>query len=578
MLSKVQNYLGITETKWLMLFFSFLFVGLFLRMFTLDHGLPWVVGVDEGFEINRALKLAMGEMDLERAGKGGLYYLLFIEYGFYFLFLLLSGKVDSTNDFATLFVQDPSMFWLLGRLTVLLLSLMIIFMTYKIGQKFFNVTTGLVGMALIAVSPAMVKNTQYINVDTPMTLLALIIVYFCLKAIDEKKINSIVWGALLALAVMTKLPAVFLFFPMFIAYWFVNRDLSLIRKLGNIQVIYFGLSLLLVYAIFNPAGVVVYSAKIGSFLGIYTPTVAVDPDLQLIEAGLSINLWAFYFNALRDGIGLIALMAGLVGAAFMLIKQRQKAIILMSFPVALFIALAGTSSTHLYYPRYMVPIYPFLALFSAFLVTLIAEQVRKKIIQKKSEVISYIILGSCLILIAYPLAMSYQWTTKFQKQNTRIEAMNWIEDNIEPGTGIFVEGNPIRRQSLVVPLRNLSSNYDVLIEEMKHVSPTKAKYLELQKAVQNTKQYNLHTFRFFEPNASVDSYTAQGVEIFIINLNIFSAAKLDKNSKYSNVVKKSRKLLYQNLQNDRRFEKVFEISPEVENRSGPYIEIYQFKK
>ena len=257
MLSKTRNYLGITEVKWLLVFFGILLVGLFLRMFTLDHGLPWVVGVDEGFEINRALKLAQGEIDLERAGKGGLYYLLFIEYGFYYLSLLLSGKVSSPNDFAAHFVQDPSMFWIFGRFTVLVLSLLIIFMTYKIGQKFFNVTIGLIGMALIAVSPAMVQNTQHINVDTPMTLLALIIVYFCLNAIDGKKINPVVWGAVLALAVMTKLPAVLLFIPMFVAYWYVNRDLSLMRKLGNIQVVYFGLSFLLIYAITNPAGVVV---------------------------------------------------------------------------------------------------------------------------------------------------------------------------------------------------------------------------------------------------------------------------------------------------------------------------------
>ena len=61
----------------------------------------------------------------------------------------------------------------------------------------------------------------------------------------------------------------------------------------------------------------------------------------------------------------------------MLVKQHRKAIILMTFPLALFIACAGTSSTHLYYVRYMVPIYPFLALFAAYLVLMLADQVGK---------------------------------------------------------------------------------------------------------------------------------------------------------------------------------------------------------
>ena len=108
MLSKTRNYLGITETKWLLAFFGILLVGILLRIFSLDHGLPWVVGTDEGFEIHRALKLGLGQIDFERTSKGGLYYLLFIEYVFYYLFLLLSGKVNNTQDFATLFVQDPS--------------------------------------------------------------------------------------------------------------------------------------------------------------------------------------------------------------------------------------------------------------------------------------------------------------------------------------------------------------------------------------------------------------------------------------------------------------------------------------
>ena len=577
MLSKTRIYLGISETKWLLAFFSTLFVGLLLRIFSLDHGLPWVVGPDEGFEIHRALKLGLGQIDLERAGKGGLYYLLFIEYGIYYLFLLLSGKVNNPHDFATLFDQDPSMFWILGRFTVMILSLLIIFMTYKIGQKFFSVTVGLIGMALIAVSPEMVENSQYINVDTPMSLLALIIVYLCLNAITEKKINSVTWGAVLAVAVMTKLPAILLFIPMLVAYWYVNQDLSLIRKLGNIQVIYFGLSFLLIYAVTNPAGVVVYGTKIGTILGIYTSQTAVDPDHLLINAGASVNLWAYYVNVLLNGFGLTALMTGLVGIVLMLVKQRRKAIILMSFPLALFIAIAGTSSTHLYYSRYMVPIFPFLALFAAFLITYIATQVGEKIGRQKSMVISLVIVASCFILVAPPLVKSYQWTTKFLKQHTSEVAMHWIEDNVDPGTAILLKGNPVRRQSLVVPLSNIASNYDVLIEEMKNVSPVKARYLELQKTSPHLKRYDLHTFRFFEPIASVDSYVAKGVSIFIINRNLFASENLKYINKFSNEVNESRNLFYQDLQDNERFEKVFDISPELENRIGSHIEIYKLK-
>ena len=167
-------------------------------------------------------------------------------------------------------------------------------------------------MALVAASPAMVKNAEHINVDTPMTLLALIIVYLCLNSIAKKEINSVAWGAILAVAVMTKLPAVLLFIPMLIAYWYVNRELSLIRKLSNIQVFYFSLSFLLIYAITNPAGALDYATKIGTILGVYTSQKAIDSDYLYLNAGSPINLWVYYFNVLLAGFGLMALMTGLV--------------------------------------------------------------------------------------------------------------------------------------------------------------------------------------------------------------------------------------------------------------------------
>ena len=191
--------------------------------------------------------------------------------------------------------------------------------------------------------------------------------------------------------------------------------------------------------------------------------------------------------------------------------------------------------------------------------------------------ISLVIVASCFILVAHPLVESYQWTTKFLKQNTREVAMHWIEENVDPGTAILLAGNPIRRQSLVVPLSNIASNYDVLIEEMKNVSAVKTKYLEIQKNSPYSKRYDLHTFRFFKPIESVDSYVAKGVSFFIINRNLFAPENSEKNARFSNEVVESRNLFYQDLQDNKRFEKVFDLAPESENRTGRHIEIYKIK-
>lgn len=577
MLSRAQNYIGIRDSRWLLVFIAILLFGLYFRFFTIDYGLPWLVASDEGHEINRALRLAQGEIDLERSDKGGLYYVLFVEYGIYFLFSLLAGKVSGPSEFATHFVQDPSMFYILGRSAVVVLSLMIILVTYKIGQKFFNKTVGLISMSLVAVSPAMVQNAQHINVDTPMTLLALITVYVCLNAVSNRKINPMTCGAILALAVMTKFPAVLLIIPIFIAYWYHDQNLNLIQKIWNIQIIYFVFAFILVYAIGNPAGVVVYGSKFGALLGIYSP-ISADPLLALENEGTSRNLWAYYFNVLLDGFGVLALMSSLIGIVLMLVLQRLKAVILLSFALLLFIACATTSSTHLYYARYMVPVYPFLALFAAYLIYLVADKTSIKFEHQKPVKYGFLIFLSCFILTLEPMYKSYKWVLTFQKENTRIAAKNWIENNIEPNTSILLRGNPIQRATLTVPLDNIASNYDVLITKVKETSSSAnaVRYLELLKTQVFNKHYDLRTYRLFEPNKSVDSYLSEGVTIFIIDRRKFAPEYLDRDLKGSSEVKESRKLLYQHLQDTERFEKIFDISPETDNRNGPPIEVYKF--
>ncbi|MAF26420.1 MAG: hypothetical protein CME07_00960, partial [Gemmatimonadetes bacterium] len=60
-------------------------VGLAMRLWGDSFGLPHIFHSDEGFEVHRALRLAKGGFDIERWAKGGLYMLLCVEYGVYFL-------------------------------------------------------------------------------------------------------------------------------------------------------------------------------------------------------------------------------------------------------------------------------------------------------------------------------------------------------------------------------------------------------------------------------------------------------------------------------------------------------------
>mgnify|MGYP003394502346 FL=1 len=84
----------------------------FVRFYGLDFGLPDLLHVDEPFEVHRALRLASGEFDFNRAGKGGLYYFLFIEMGLTFLLLYVTGVIDGVDAFIDYYIRHEYVFYL----------------------------------------------------------------------------------------------------------------------------------------------------------------------------------------------------------------------------------------------------------------------------------------------------------------------------------------------------------------------------------------------------------------------------------------------------------------------------------
>ncbi|MBK7727724.1 MAG: hypothetical protein IPJ33_04230 [Gammaproteobacteria bacterium] len=103
--------------KSLVLLLIIVAVALILRTWGTSFGLPFVYHPDEGIEVNRALQLGTGDFDFGtfRMLKGGYFYLLFVEFGFIFVILKLLGVVASTQDFAHLYLSNPTIFYLVGR-------------------------------------------------------------------------------------------------------------------------------------------------------------------------------------------------------------------------------------------------------------------------------------------------------------------------------------------------------------------------------------------------------------------------------------------------------------------------------
>jgi len=194
-------------------------VALALRLWGIWFGLPYLLHNDEGFEVIRALQLGNGDFDFSRIGKGGYFYVLFVEYGILFVIFNILGVVGSSNDFAQLFVSDPSMFYLTGRATTAVIGTATVFAVYRIGRLAYSERAAVFAAGFLSLNVLHATLSHYITVDVPMVFLATTSLYFAIKLALTGGAREY-WSAALfaALATATKLPAIVLLLPLLIAH------------------------------------------------------------------------------------------------------------------------------------------------------------------------------------------------------------------------------------------------------------------------------------------------------------------------------------------------------------------------
>ncbi len=542
-----------------------------LRVLGLDHGLPHVVGVDEGFEIHRALRLGLGEIDLERVAKGGFFYLLFIEFGFYYLGLRLTGTIDSAVEFAERFAADPTPFWLIARFTHAALALLAVLWTYRLGRRAYGARAGLIGAAVVAVSNLHVAQSHEVGVDLPMVFLALITLELALRWSDP---NDRVWplplGLAFGFAVMTKIVAIALLAPIALANFLRYRRDGLRRALLGREIsIAYGIAGV-VFMAGNPG----FLAGFGEFVrNAWVTLFGAGRAVEgYVEAGAAVNLWAYYGAVLLDDLGPGLLVVCAAGAAWALWRRERADLLLFTAGAAFYLLIAGARTAHLYYPRYALPLIPLLALLAG---RLLSETVDRLPLPAAAR---GALLAAAVVVLAYPTgSRALEGSLRMTRDDTRVRARLWMEVNLPPASPVFLIGNPIvdTAPNLSLPLRNSDENLDHLIARLAAEEPSKARFLELRKRQADGVPFDLRTVRHFEPNRGLEDYERDGVRYFALTGDRFDPARLERDRKHAPEVLASRARLRAELERHPRAKLIFELDPETARLAGPRVEIFE---
>jgi 4-amino-4-deoxy-L-arabinose transferase-like glycosyltransferase len=189
-----------------------------LRVWGIGFGLPYDFTYDEVHEVVRAFKLGAGEYYWDAAGKGGLYYILFLEYGALYVVWWILGWVQSARDFAIEVIRDRTAVFLLGRLTVAAMGTLTCLAVYLIGRRERGWRTGLAAAVIGAAAYRHALHSHMINVDIGMTFALWTAIWLYLRYEDRGLRRDLVGAGVLAgVAVAFKLPGAIVALPLALA-------------------------------------------------------------------------------------------------------------------------------------------------------------------------------------------------------------------------------------------------------------------------------------------------------------------------------------------------------------------------
>ena len=420
-----------------------LLLALIIRFWGINFSLPFIYHVDEERFAQIALNYLRGDLNphffhvpslytYSVAGLWKLYYLL----GHY---LGLGGKFASDQAFIDGFGRNPTVYMLLGRSLTVILSVATILALYFLGKYLAGPWTGFLAALALIFSPEHNKISHYLVPDSPMVLFLILSYYYIFKIYKEGRIKHYLLSGLFAgLAFTTKYGGHFLVIPLFLAHFFHLQESR--KKWWDLSrhfpLLLWGVTFLLIFFLGTPYALLDYQTFWRDFRWQSSHLFS----LGHFGSSTSQPAWLFYLQyGFAENAGFLLQFLVYAGIIFLLLKPAKRDLILLSFPLILFIIMGfwKTRAT-----RYLLNLAPFFILigvmgydrliqFSIRLLKL-PHYVHRPGIQKSMACIFLVLLLPSIWKVA-------RFNFSLTQEDTRTVAKHWIEANIPPGTRIALE-------------------------------------------------------------------------------------------------------------------------------------------
>jgi hypothetical protein len=539
-------------------------LALMLRLWGITFGLPYDFTADEPHYIVQALKVGAGEGGplvriWHTVGKGGLDYLLFIEYGVVFAVLWLAGAVREPRDFALLYLQDPTVFYVVGRVTIAVLGAATVLAVFSIARRVYDVRVGLAAAFIGAVTYYHVAASHIISVHVPMAfaLTAALAAYVRFERTRQKRllvIAGVLLGAAIAMAYTAGLGLLIM-----LGAIATNRESWRQRMKDSVVLV---LPTLAAIALMSPDLLLGAGLLLGNF-GISGTSDGTSSTRSLIDSVtiLRTGNWSGFFQLWLQSTNLPITIAAVVGAVLG-ISRRERWTVIFSVAIVFFLGIVSVSNRGIS-EMYLFPVAPALWILAGRSLWGLPTQ-------------RWAMAPAVLLIAGYSLYAVVRDNTMISHPDTREIAKEWIETHVPSGAKIlmdgmrfrFVQSVPLNPDQATVArrLEGLASSELGMSDEMLSL------YREAAASVSGP-TYELHSTVYGLEVRDIDEYVRESFDYVVISS--FNEKRYASEADRARYPKSAR--FYEQVRTDPRLHVVFSIEPALWRRSGPALTVYAIK-
>ena len=412
---------------------AILLVALALRLWHIDHGLPFAFNVDEAEHfVPKAIGMFTGGLDPGYyENPPALTYLLYAVFA-----LRFGGGSGLEREFAA----DPEAAFLTARVAVALVGTLVVGLIYWAGARFSERRVGLVAAALMAVAFLPVFYSKQALNDVVALAPVIVGLVACLLVYERGQWGD--WalaGAAIGAAVATKYTAGAMLLTVAVAAGLrahttrsspsaatSTGDRGELRRVAAGLAIA-GAAFLVAFALLNPYALLNASEARGQISG-----QSAQADTGKLGQDDTYG-WLYYAETLTWGFGWLPLLAALAGAVVAIRRDKQTALLLIAFPLCFYLYMGAQGR---FFGRWLLPAYPALCVLAGCAVVAAAQAAAA---WRGRTVAVVAAAGLTALLCVQGALAAVHVDTVLGRTDTREQARRWLAVAVPAGAPVVVE-------------------------------------------------------------------------------------------------------------------------------------------